>query len=294
MTAEFKSGKQHSTINSYRSALSATLAPIDGFPVGQHPLVCKLLQGVFNRRPPAPRYTGMWNVSTVVSHILEMPSDLSLKELSKKLAMLLALSNASRSSDLHALDLRYRVFCEGGVTFKIPTLTKTRRSGPPKEVSFAAFEQEPTLCPVVTLKQYEDRTASFRHSDNSQRLFLSFWKPHKPVSSATIARWLKELLHDADIDTDTFKAHSTRSAASSAAKCAGMSTTDLLKLAGWTRTSTFERFYHKPIMGKNEILVFAKQRKSLNDTMSYMQPCHDKELKIPQASEGCEVESEFH
>ena len=63
----------------------------------------------------------------------------------------------------------------------------------------------------------------------------------------------------------TFKAHSTRSAASSAAKCAGMSIADLLKLAGWTRTSTFERFYHKPIMGmgKNETLAFGKQGKSL-------------------------------
>ena len=174
LTEEFKTGKQYSTINSYRSALSATLAPIDGFLVGQHPLVCKLLQGVFNRRPPAPRYTSMWNVSTVVSHILKMPPVLPLKELSKKLAMLLALSNASRSSDLHALDLRYRAFHEGGVTFKIPTLTKMRRSGPPKEVSFTAFDQDPTLCPVATLKQYEDKTTFFRHTDNSQRLFLSF------------------------------------------------------------------------------------------------------------------------
>jgi hypothetical protein len=93
-----------------------------------------------------------------------------------------------------------------------------------------------------------------------------------------IARWLKELLHDAGIDTDAFKAHSTRSAASSAAKSAGMTTADLLKLAGWSRTSTFERFYHKPITGKNEILAYAKQGTSLNDTMSYMQPCHDMEL----------------
>ena len=76
-----------------------------------------------------------------------MSPALSLKELPKKLAMLLALSNASRSSDVHALDLRYRVFGEG-VTFKILTLTKTK-SGPTKEVSFTAFEQEPTLCPVV-------------------------------------------------------------------------------------------------------------------------------------------------
>ena len=84
------------------------------------------------------------------------------------------------------------------------------------------------------------------------------------MSSATIARWLKELLHDAGIDTYT------RSAASSAAICAGMSTADLLNLAGWTRASTFERFYHKLIMGRNEIVDFASQGKSLNHTMSYM------------------------
>ncbi len=52
---------------------------------------------------------------------------------------------------------------------------------------------------------------------------------------------IHELLYDADIDTDTSKAHSTRLATYSAAKCAGMSTADLLKLvAGWSRTSTFE------------------------------------------------------
>ena len=113
----------------------------------------------------------MWNVSTVVSHILKMPPVLSFKELSKNW-LLLRLSNASRPSDLHALDLMYRAFHEG-VTFKISTLTKTRRSGPPKEVSFTAFVQDPILCPVATVKQYEDRTF-FRHTDDSQRLFLFF------------------------------------------------------------------------------------------------------------------------
>ena len=46
----------------------------------------------------------------VTVHILRLPTDLPLKDLTKKLAMLLALTNASRSSDLHALDLRFRSF----------------------------------------------------------------------------------------------------------------------------------------------------------------------------------------
>ena len=71
--------------------------------------------------------------------------------------MLLALTNASRSSDLHALD-----YCQftPGVLFRIPGLTKTRRSGPPQEAIFTSFQENPGLCPVATLKAYESATAS--------------------------------------------------------------------------------------------------------------------------------------
>jgi hypothetical protein len=48
LTSEFQSGLQYSTLNSARSALSATLPPFDGIPVGQHPLISRLLQGIFN------------------------------------------------------------------------------------------------------------------------------------------------------------------------------------------------------------------------------------------------------
>ena len=40
-------------------------------------------------------------------------------------------------------------------------------------------------------------------------LFLFFIKPDKPVSSTTIARWVKEVLSLAGIDTSTFSDHST-------------------------------------------------------------------------------------
>ena len=44
------------------------------------------------------------------------------------------------------------------------------------------------------------------------------------------------------------QAHSTRAASSSAAKSAGIPLSDIMKWAGWSRQSTFERFYHKPII----------------------------------------------
>lgn len=41
-------------------------------------------------------------------------------------------------------------------------LMKTRRSGPPKVVSFKAFSEDTTICPVNTLREYERRTAELR------------------------------------------------------------------------------------------------------------------------------------
>lgn len=44
------------------------------------------------------------------------------------------------------------------------------------------------------------------------------------------------------IDVDTFKAHSSRGAASSAAKDRRVSIQDILETADWTRETTFDRF----------------------------------------------------
>ena len=47
----FNEGLEYRTLNSYCSALSGVLPPMDGFPVGQIPLVVRLLKGVQNLRP---------------------------------------------------------------------------------------------------------------------------------------------------------------------------------------------------------------------------------------------------
>ena len=167
-----------------------------------------------------PRYQNTWDVGVVVHYLKGLPpsEEQSLQTLSKKLVTLLALANASRASDLHALDLQYHQFSEEGVLFHIPTLTKTRRSGPPKTTFISKFEQEPEICPVSTLKVYIDRTKDIRKQENGRLpLLVSFKRPHKAVSSATISRWMKQVLAESGINTDVFKAHSVRAASSSAA-----------------------------------------------------------------------------
>lgn len=42
---------------------------VDGYRVGQHPLVSWTLRGTFYERPPQPRYSEMWNVATVTTYM---------------------------------------------------------------------------------------------------------------------------------------------------------------------------------------------------------------------------------
>ena len=59
------------------------------------------------------------------------------------------------------------------------------------------------------------------------------------MSSPTVARWLKELLHMSGIDTSTFKAHSIRGAVTTEVARQGFSISDILQFADWSQQNTF-------------------------------------------------------
>ncbi len=71
-------------------------------------------------------------------------------------------------------------------------------------------------------------------------LFLALIKPHNAVTPSTIARWIKLLLSKAGIDTNIFKAHSVRGAATSAAASAGVTMGDILSAADWSTDTVFK------------------------------------------------------
>ena len=137
LTDQFCSGKEYSTINSYRSAISASHVLVDKIAIGKHALVCRFIQGIFNSRPPQPRYQYICDIQMVLSLLRSWgeTESLTLKNLSAKLVILMALCNADRSSELNALDLRFRRYLPDGVQFVLPT----RQSGPPKEVTYPMF-----------------------------------------------------------------------------------------------------------------------------------------------------------
>ena len=249
LAEQFDTGLQYRSVNTLRSAISTTHPNIDGMAVGRHPLVSRLLRGMFNLRPPSPRYSHPWDVRIVVNFLSTYKSaDLSTLQLAKKAVTLLALVNADRCSDLAALDRDHIQWTASGVEFTVVQLTKTRRLGTPKKVFYATFRDNNELCPVTVLRLYMDKTAEQTAELASPKpMFLTSRKPFRQARPGTIGHWIKDVLLMAGVDTETFSAHSTRSASTSWAAAKGIQINDILKAANWSSQTTFEHYYFRPI-----------------------------------------------
>ena len=82
---------------------------MEGFLVGQHLLVVRLMKGIQNSRPAMPRYQHCWDINQVLDYIKSLPAnmDLSLDLVTGKLATLMAITAPKRSSELGLLDLNF-------------------------------------------------------------------------------------------------------------------------------------------------------------------------------------------
>ena len=177
-------------------------------------------------------------------------SDLTPKELSLKLVTLLGLVATSRSSELHLLDLKFLSKFATYYSFGINGVFKTSKKGrAPKPMDFYSHPEETKLCPFSVIDSYISMTEPWRGKNPREtKLFLSYVPPHKPIVKSTLAGWIKQTLGlTGGIDTSTFQAHSTRSAASSKALMKGLSMTDVLERGSWSHESTWQKFYHKDI-----------------------------------------------
>lgn len=256
LTDVFNEGLAYRSLNVLRSAISSTHPKIDGFSVGQHPYVTRLLKGALNKRPPKPRYSHTWNVDIMIKYIISLGknSTLSLKVISMKLVTLFALTCPERISALASLDLRHCSVLPEGVTFKLTVPRKTGSADKPAEAFFARFDKVKKLCPVECLRQYLKLSRKVRPvipSSLPDRLFISFIRPHKPVTSTTLGRWLRTFMSAAGIDSQIFKAHSVRGASTTAAANAFVPLSTIMSMADWSSASTFRTFYYKPLFNSD-------------------------------------------
>lgn len=240
-------GKAYRTVNVSRSMLSSTLGKIDGFDIGKHPLVVKLMKGAYNKKPPAPKYTGFWDVNLVINYITSLgPNDgLSFSALSTKLAVLLALSSLCRVSELAS------IVKDSIVTSQVfPSVPrKSQRASALQVITLKKLLPVSLACPVEALKQYLSVSEPFRVGAKGRLLLLSLRPPRCSVSGSTVARWIKSILSEAGVDTTIYSAHSTRGASASNAANRGVPTDAILSAGCWKSESTFTRFYRRSTVG---------------------------------------------
>ena len=188
---------QYQLLNSYQSAIASAHERVDGMSIGEHPAISRVLKGTYQSRTPVPCYSAFWDVGVVIEYLMTLKHNesLSLCMLTLKTTMLLALTRPSCAEDLDILDIQTRSFLAKGVVFRSTHISKqSRPSKPLSDFFFPAFQEDSNICPVATLKAYEDRTLQFRKDDSNvfkSKLFLSWIGKHDPAYSSTIARWLK-------------------------------------------------------------------------------------------------------
>lgn len=238
-------GKSYSLLNVHRSMLSSMVEHSGTVPVGQLPAVKQLLKGAYNRNPPKPKYSRTWDVNVVLDYLSALGSnqDLGLPMLSRKLAMLLALSTLFRVSELSSIVFSSVEFSAFGASFNLGRTTKTQHSGTLRVVRLPRLKDN-ILCPVDCLGWYVTITGPSRNAANRDELFMSLKPPFRSITSSTIGHWIKSVLAESGIDP-SFSAHSTRGAAASHALSQGISVDSILKTGDWSSESTFTRFYRR-------------------------------------------------
>lgn len=247
------------------AALSTVLTCERHRTLSHNPRIRSFLHGATNISPPVVHRYPLWDLPLVLQALTTTPfeplTSVSLKFLTLKVTFLLAITSDRRVSELTALSVRKDlcIFYSDRMVIRLdPTFL-------PKVNSWFHRAQElvlPDFCPNPrhqteslwhtlgvrrALRRYIKRTESFQQTES----FLVSFTPSsmgRRVSSATIARWIKACISiayniRARPRPAKIYAHSTRSAAASAAWSTQASVLDICHAASWASTTSFIKYY---------------------------------------------------
>lgn len=248
LAKELQRVRSYSTLNTTRSAISL----ISNDQIGNHPLVKRFCKGASTVKPSAPRYDLVWDPEPVIIKLaaLHPISALTLEELTKKLALLLALATGHRTQTLSLIKRPQITNLPGNkIVIRIPDRIKTSAQGRAQpSFQFSCFANKESLCVVHLIREYISRTKDLKQKDEDN-LFISYNRPHKSVGVQTISRWIRDSLKNCGVDVGIFTSHSTRHASTSLAAKKGVSTDLIKRAASWTGASrVFANFYNRPIV----------------------------------------------
>ena len=141
-------------VNIARLVLSSIFPAKDGTPFGNHPLIVRLLRGMFKQRPSLPRYTVTYDVAKVLQYISYSHSKMSLECLIKMLATLMCILGGQRSQIISLFDTNHMHIDEDHCIFYISSILKTTRPGfHQHSLEFRRYTDQ-SLCVITYIKRY--------------------------------------------------------------------------------------------------------------------------------------------
>ena len=243
------------------------LYAVCGLPVhlptlSSHPVLRDLLRSFrisfaeHQLRPPA------WDLAIFFRFLnsseFEPLSEASLRALSQKTLLLVALATAKRVGELQALSSVVTFVRSDARLSYVPqfvakseSLTRSiPRSFLVKSLSdFAAgLDDDLLLCPVRALRIYLDRTRSV--APVCHRLFISPRRSSRAMSKNAVSFFLREVIHAAGASrpgVGSVRAHEIRSVSTSVAFHRNWSVSAVLESATWSSSSVFSSFYLRDI-----------------------------------------------
>ncbi|KAJ8911118.1 hypothetical protein NQ315_003293 [Exocentrus adspersus] len=217
----------------------------------------RFFRGTQNLRPNAPKYDAVWDPTTVLTYLGKLfPNEsLSLKELSLKLVTLFALVTAHghRLCRLLILVTFIKMMSDSEI-FISDKIKKSNKNNTRPVLYIPFYKDNPAICAAKTLETYLSKTAPLR--EKKAQLFIAFKKPHKPVSSQTLSRWIKTMLKNCGIDTERFTGHSCRHASTSSANRKGSYYRRFACLMSFLLLSSFSKW---TIVDKHKSIVENKK-----------------------------------
>jgi len=169
---------------------------------GKSDSVSKLLRGVFKLRPSIPKHVVVYDPDSILNHMISLPGNkqLDLEILTKKLVTLLALLSGQRAQT----NLNWHHTTGDQHTFYISKILKTTKPGKHQQpLQFESFHKNEKICVVRCINEYLNRTSLLRENLEGQpkQMILSYSYPHAPVTTQTIARYVKQFLGMAVLHT---------------------------------------------------------------------------------------------
>ena len=136
------------------------------------------MKGVYQLKPALLRYHDICYVDCLLTYLktLTHVSTLSLRLLSYKLLVLLLLLTGQRVQTVRKLTIDNNKLTDDNVYIEVSELIKTSKLGRHIEpFNLSTFKEDSSLCIVLVLKEYLNRTSVIR---KSTQLFLNCIKPY--------------------------------------------------------------------------------------------------------------------